>query len=79
LTNPCVRARARQEKAYEKAKAGYLQAALGGIVKCRWEINQKLDRLMKTSESRTDHSGAGSTPIFAYLCSAFFGSVRHEG
>ena len=51
MTNPCVRAQARQEKAYEKAKAGYLQAALGGILKCRGEINQKLDRLMKTSES----------------------------
>ena len=52
MTNPCVRAQARQEKAYEKAKAGYLQAVLGGILKCRGEINQKLDRLMKTSRER---------------------------
>jgi hypothetical protein len=33
LTNQYVRAQARQEKAHETAKASYLQAALGGILK----------------------------------------------
>jgi hypothetical protein len=51
LTNQYVRAHARQEKAHEKAKASYLQAALGGILKVLGEINQKLDRLVKASES----------------------------
>ena len=50
-----MRAQARQEKAHEKAhekaKADYLQAALGAILKVLGEINQKLDRLVKASES----------------------------